>query len=131
LQCLDDEDGLQWIPYSGYIEQQHELDKRFAQEMEMRLTGASEIKEADDFSKPRQKKWAKKLAILEYEDEKGIRKALPPTKTLRWLIYVDKDASNESKCWASNESKCWAKIFRRRFQISCKEYKEMVEKIKD
>jgi hypothetical protein len=51
-QCLDDEDGLQWIPYPGYVQQQRKSDESFAQEMEICLTGTSEIEEADDFSRP-------------------------------------------------------------------------------
>jgi hypothetical protein len=39
LQCLDSEDGLQWMPYSGYIERQHELDESFAEEMCVRESG--------------------------------------------------------------------------------------------
>ena len=42
LQCLDDEDGLQWIPYSGYIQRQLPLDETYRQEMEMYLLAASE-----------------------------------------------------------------------------------------
>ncbi len=34
----------------------------------------------EDYSRP--KKWAKHQAILEYTKENGIRKELPPTKTL-------------------------------------------------
>jgi hypothetical protein len=103
--------------YSGYIERQRELDESFAQEMEM------EIEEEDDFPKPSPTKRAKRRTILEYQDENGIRKALPPTMTPWWLMYVETDARNESKRWA--------KIFRRRFRLPHDQYKEMVEKVKN
>lgn len=121
LQCLDDEDGLQWTAYSGYIQRKQELYESYGQEMEMYLLAASEdSNEETDYSRP--KKRTKHQAILEYTDENGIRKELPPTKTPWYLMYVDIDASMQSNRWA--------KQFRRRFRVPHAEYKEMVAKVR-
>jgi hypothetical protein len=55
LQCLDDEGDLQWIPYSGYIQRQLELDETYRQEMELHLLAASEDsnQQEDDHSTPK------------------------------------------------------------------------------
>jgi hypothetical protein len=68
--------------------------------MEMHHLGALEESKLQQKYCSRPKKGMKHQAILEYTDENGIRKERPPTKTMWYLMYRDKDKSTESSRWA-------------------------------
>jgi hypothetical protein len=68
------------------------------------------------------KKRAKKRPILEYTDEHGVRKELPPEMTNWYLSYVGCDL-----CRTDSQK---AKKFRRRFRLPHDKYLELLEKVK-
>jgi hypothetical protein len=68
------------------------------------------------------KKRAKKQPILEYTDEHGVRKELPPELTNWYLCYV--------ACDLCRTDKRRAEKFRRRFRLPYGKYLELLEKVK-
>jgi hypothetical protein len=68
------------------------------------------------------RKRAKKQPILEYSDEHGVRKELPPERTNWYLSYVG--------CDLCRTDRRKAKKFRRRFRLPYDKYLELLQKVK-
>lgn len=122
LECMDsNHGGVDPVRYMRYRHRQDEEMRRIASIIRKKSNKRQVTTEEEDVLPPPKRRRQRKKAVLEYIDDDGIRRAVPPKQSTWYIQYVSNPAFSPG----------FHKKFRRRFRVPFQQFKELVEDAKE